>query len=178
MDTKDKENIMKELSSLGISLYYLVDKNIISLKEIENILFIDNVDKLSLLFPKLINKITLEDIEISNELYRTNITKLDVIKDVLSDNKNKYPQLRNIVDIALDDKLADTLIKDETYFKYLNGKYLYMLTDIIKKDISNDFIRYRDDITEYRRLLKKIIKNDEKELCNDIDNYYIGLLTK
>ena len=178
MDTKDKENIIKELSSLGISLYYLVDKNIINIKEIENVLFIDNIDKLELLFPKLINKITLEDIELSQELYRSRTTKLDVIKDVLNDNKNKYPQLRNIVDIALDNKLADSIIKDDTYFKYLNGKYLYMLTDLVKKDIANDFIRYRDDITEYRRLIKKIIKNDEKELCNDIDNYYIGRLTK
>lgn len=178
MDTKDKENIIKELSSLGISLYYLVDKNIINIKEIENVLFIDNIDKLELLFPKLINIITLEDIELSQELYRSRTTKLDVIKDVLNDNKNKYPQLRNIVDIALDNKLADSIIKDDTYFKYLNGKYLYMLTDLIKKDIANDFIRYRDDITEYRRLIKKIIKNDEKELCNDIDNYYIGRLTK
>lgn len=178
MNTKDKEIIIKELSSLGLSLYYLVDKNIINIKEIENILFIDDSSKLELLFPKLINKITLEDIELSNEIYRSRTTKLDVIKDVLNDIKDKYPQLRNIVDIALDEKLADTIIKDDTYFKYLNSKYLYMLTDIIKKDISNGFIRYRDDITEYRRLIKKIIKNDEKELCNDIDNYYIGLLTK
>lgn len=178
MSIEDKENTIKELSSFGISLYYLVDKGIINLKEIENILFIEDTDKLELLFPKLINKITLEDIELSQELYRTRITKLDVIKEVLKDNKNKYPQLRNIVGIALDDKLADSIIKDDTYFKYLNSEYLYMLTDLIKKDISKDFIRYREDITEYRRLLKKIIKNDEKELCNDIDNYYIGRLTK
>ena len=92
----------------------------------------------------------------------------------LNTHQDKYQHLREIKDVALNDTLADDILKDETYQLVLNTYFMNKILDRITKDKKDEFLRVKDLIKAYKRELVAIENENDQKICSDINNYYIN----
>ena len=92
----------------------------------------------------------------------------------LNTHQDKYQHLREIKDVALNDTLADDILKDETYQLVLNTYFMNKILDRITKDKKDAFLRVKDLIKAYKRELVAIENENDQKICSDINNYYIN----
>lgn len=170
----ERQSLLKEINEYGAVLYYLLKKKHINIEEIENVLLKDNSEQVDLVFPKLILKIDPVDIDTAYALYSASYTKKDCISLVVSHNEKKYQHLKEIQDIALSDSLANDMVSDDTFISALNTHFMVKILDLINKDKKDAFLSIRDTIKNYKKDLNLISKENEKKICSDINNYYIG----
>ena len=52
LSAADRKSLLRELNEYGAVLYYLVNKKMMTVEEIENVLFKDNMEQVNLVFPK------------------------------------------------------------------------------------------------------------------------------
>ena len=72
----------------------------------------------------MIAKINPEEIDLATALYEPSFTKKDCLEMALNTHQDKYQHLREIKDVALNDTLADDILKDETYQLVLNTYFM------------------------------------------------------
>lgn len=174
LSAADRKSLLRELNEYGAVLYYLVNKKLMTVEEIENVLFKDNMEQVNLVFPKLIAKINPEEIDLATALYEPSFTKKDCLEMALNTLQDKYQHLREIKDVALNDTLADDILKDETYQLVLNTYFMNRILDRITKDKKDAFLRVKDLIKAYKRELVAIENENDQKICSDINNYYIN----
>lgn len=174
LSAADRKSLLRELNEYGAVLYYLVNKKMMTVEEIENVLFKDNMEQVNLVFPKLIAKINPEKIDLATALYEPSFTKKDCLEMALNTHQDKYQHLREIKDVALNDTLADDILKDETYQLVLNTYFMNKILDRITKDKKDAFLRVKDLIKAYKRELVAIENENDQKICSDINNYYIN----
>ena len=164
LSAADRKSLLRELNEYGAVLYYLVNKKMMTVEEIENVLFKDNMEQVNLVFPKLIAKINPEEIDLATALYEPSFTKKDCLEMALNTHQDKYQH----------DTLADDILKDETYQLVLNTYFMNKILDRITKDKKDAFLRVKDLIKAYKRELVAIENENDQKICSDINNYYIN----
>ena len=102
------------------------------------------------------------------------LPKKDCLEMALNTHQDKYQHLREIKDVALNDTLADDILKDETYQLVLNTYFMNKILDRITKDKKDAFLRVKDLIKAYKRELVAIENENDQKICSDINNYYIN----
>lgn len=170
----ERKYLLRELNEYGAVLYYLVNKKIMTIEEIENVLLKDNMEQVNLVFPKLIAKINPEEIDLATALYEPSFTKKDCLEMALNTHQDKYQHLREIKDVALNDALSDDILKDETYQIVMNTYFMNQIIDRIIKDKKDAFLRVKELMKAYKRELTVIEKENDQKICSDINNYYIN----
>lgn len=174
LSTADQKSLLRELNEYGAVLYYLLNKKIITVEEIENVLFKDNMEQVNLVFPKLIAKINPEEIDLAATLYEPSLTKIDCLEMILNKHQDKFQHLREIKDIALNDALASEILKEETYELVFNTYFMRKILDRIAKDKKDAFLRVKDLIKSYKKELSVIEQENDQKICSNINNYYIN----
>ncbi len=53
LSAADRKSLLRELNEYGAVLYYLVNKKLMTVEEIENVLFKDNMEQVNLVFPQI-----------------------------------------------------------------------------------------------------------------------------
>ena len=170
----ERKYLLRELNEYGAVLYYIVNKKIMTIEEIENVLLKDNMEQVNLVFPKLIAKINPEEIDLATALYEPSFTKKDCLEMALNTHQDKYQHLREIKDVALNDALSDDILKDETYQIVMNTYFMNQIIDRIIKDKKDAFLRVKELMKAYKRELTVIEKENDQKICSDINNYYIN----
>ncbi len=124
----------------------------------------------------MIAKINPEEIDLATALYEPSFTKKkDCLEMALNTHQDKYQHLREIKDVALNDTLADDILKDETYQLVLNTYFMNKIFGIALQRIKKDaFLRVKDLIKAYKRELVAIENENDQKICSDINNYYIN----
>lgn len=174
LSAADQKSLLRELNEYGAVLYYLLNKKILTIEEIENVLFKDNMEQVNLVFPKLIAKINPEEIDLAATLYEPTLTKKDCLEMSLNKHQDKFQHLREIKDIALNDTLASDILKEETYELVFNTYFMKKILDRIAKDKKDAFLRVKDLIKTYKKELSVIEQENDKKICSNINNYYIN----
>lgn len=183
---KDTYHLLRELSEYGMAIYYLIEKSeqgtishkTITYNEIENVIYKKNMEQISLIFPKIISKISLDDLEQAEIKYKHEYTKRKCLKDFLKRKKDKFSHLQDIQDIALTEELASQIVLDDTYHEVLNLKYTDKILTHLEKHPKDDFFSTKDTLSCYRQSLEQLKTENEEKISSNINNYYISTITE
>lgn len=180
---KDTYNLLKEISGYGVVLYYLIEekpkkKKIITISDIESLIYKENMEQVELVFPRLLSKIELSDIEEANRHYKQQFTKKKCIENLLDKHKNRHLHLQEIKDIALTEELACSMIKENTYEEAMNLLYTEYLLEYLELHPRDQFLSTKEVLNNYREALEKLKEENEKKLNSNISNYYISTITE
>ena len=183
---KDITNLLKELSTYGSVLYYLVERKeenpkarkALSYTDFENLFYKENMEQVELIFPKIIAKIGLDDIDAAIEKYSVIYTKKECIKELLERHQDRYDHLHNIKDVALTEELAGDLIKENSYQEALNLYYMDRILKYLEANPKDAFLSTKERLEILRESFTKLqLKCDEK-LMHNINQYYISIITE
>lgn len=177
LSTKDIYNVTKEINEYGATLYYLLENNKIEDEEIENVLFKDSIEQVNLLFPSLISKISVEDIEESNNLYKTKFTKLDCVDRIILKDNDRHQHLKEIRNLVNLDRKIDIMIKDRTYKQAFNLEFTEKILDRLEKSSSKNYISKREKVKLYKTAFSLLRDENDKKISSNIDSYYIASIT-
>ena len=183
LSSKDTYNLLSEMSEFGCALFYLCrekdkNKSRVHLHDLEAIIYKDNMEQVSLCFPKLIQKIDLDDLNQGQKLAQASTSKRDFLIGLLEDKKITHPHLQEIKDIAFTDRLADDLIDNATYMEGLNLRCLDSLLQELEKKPKNDFISTKETLSKYRLSLTKLEDKNLQKILHHINQYYISMITE
>ncbi|MEG2564453.1 MAG: hypothetical protein RSA48_03420 [Bacilli bacterium] len=185
LNQEDTYNLLKEINEYAIEIYYLIEKanlgitkrKSISFSELETLIYKENMEQVGLVFPRLIGKISLDDMDEAFSLYAKTFTKQDCIALVLAKTKDTHQHLREIKDIALTDELANQLIDDSVYKEALNLKYTKLMLNTLKDNPKDEFLSTKETFNKYDQAIKKLETENYKKLNSNINNYYISTIT-
>ena len=177
LSTKDIYNLTKEINQYGATLYYLVEEDKLKLDEIESVLFKDSIEQVNLVFPNLISKISVEDIENSREKYKDEFTKLSCIDRIILKDGNRHQHLKEIRNLVNLERKLDYMIKDRTFNQSFNLNYTEKLLDLIEARASKSYLSIREKIKLYKTAFSLLRDENDKKLSSNIDSFYISMIT-
>ena len=178
LSTKDIYNLLKEINEYGSTIYYMLENNRIDIDDITNVIFKDSIEKVNLLFPKFIEKITPEDIKDAHDSLKDEFTKLSCVDRIIKKDQNKHQHLREIRDIVNLDKKLNKMIKDKTYQNAFNLHYTKKILEKIEENIKNGYISKIEMLKLYNAAYDLLIDESDKKISSNIDSYYITVITK
>lgn len=176
--TKDIYNLLKEINEYGPTIYYMLKNDKISVDDITNVIFKDSIEKVNLVFPRFIEKITPEDIRLSHEEFDSEFTRLSCIDRIIQKDNNKHQHLREIRDVVYLDKNLKKMIKEKTYQEAFNLYYTNMILEMIETDIKNDYLSKKEMLKLYNAAYEILLSESDKKISSNIDSYYITVITK
>lgn len=177
LSTKDTYNLLKEFNEYGATIYYLIEEGKITLEDVMNILFKSSNDQVTLVFPKFIEKISVEEIDEAKNKYSVLFTKLDCIDRIIEKDNDRHQHLKEIRDIVLLEEKADNMVKNVTYLTALNLQYTSKILDEVEEEVANGYFRMRDAVKLYKTALELLIEECDKKISSNIDSYYISRIT-
>ncbi len=177
LSTKDIYNVLKEFNEYGATIYYLLENKKMKLDDISDILLKDSIEKINLVFPKLISKITLEDIDEGTTACKSTFTKLSCLDRIIEQDDGKHQHLKEIRDIVNLDKKISKMIKEKTYETALNLHYTEKILKEIEKREAKGYFSRREMLKLYDAALDLLQKENDKKISSNIDNYYISMIT-
>lgn len=177
LGTKDIYNLTKEINEYGATLYYLIENNKISVDDIENVLFKDSIEQVKLVFPNLISKISVKDIETSFDKYSKEFTKFSCIDRIILKDGNRHQHLKEIRNLVNLEKKIDLMIKDKPFKTAFNLNYTEKIFKMIEKENARKYISIREKVKLYMTALSLLQNENDEKLSNNIDNYYISTIT-
>lgn len=177
LSTNDIYNIAKEINQYGATLYYLVENKKMDISEIENVIFKDSIEQVNLVFPTLISKITVEDIEETHKAYKDKFTKLSCIDRIILKDDNRHQHLKEIRNLVHLDRKLDLMIKDRTFNQAFNLFYTEKLLDLIEDKSSKKYFSIREKIKLFKTAFYLLRDENDKKLSSNIDSFYISMIT-
>lgn len=178
LSTKDIYNLLKEINEYGSTIYYMLETERLSLDDITNVIFRDSIEKVNLLFPKFIEKITPEDIKEAQDNLKNEFTRLSCIDRIIQRDQNKHQHLREIRNIVNLDKKINRMIKEKTYQNAFNLYYTKKILDKIQENSINSYISKVELLKLYQTAYDLLIDESDKKISSNIDSYYITVITK
>jgi len=178
LSTKDIYNLVKEINEYGSTIYYMLENNRLSVEDVTNIIFKDSIEKVNLLFPKFIEKITPEDIKEADEKLKLEFTKLSCVDRIINKDQNKHQHLREIRDIVNLDKKLNKMIKEKTYHNAFNLHYTKKILEKIEDSNKNNYLSRIEMLKLYMAAYEILLDESDKRISSNIDSYYITVITK
>lgn len=178
LSTKDIYNLLKEINEYGSTIYYMLENNRMDIEDITNVIFKDSIEKVNLLFPKFIEKVTPEDIKEAYDSLSGEFTKLSCVDRIITKDQNKHQHLREIRDIVNLDKKLNKMIKDKTYKNAFNLHYTKKILEKIEENSKNSYISKIEMLKLYNAAYDLLIDESDKKISSNIDSYYITVITK
>lgn len=170
----DCYNLLKEFNEYAAAIYYKLKQKTLKDSEVENLFYQDSMESIEVSFPKLIAKISLEDLEESDEEIKKTYHKKDCIHTLLEKYKDKHLHLQEIRDIALTDEMANQIVKNDTYHQASNLVY----TEKIIVYLEEHDETHTENLKKFRLALEKLKAENDKKLSSNISNYYISTITE
>ena len=177
LSTKDIYNVLKEFSEYGAAIYYALENKKIKLDEVQDVLFKDSTEKINLVFPKFIEKISLEDIEVSKDNYKDNFTRLSCVDRIIERDKNRHQHLREIRNIVYLEKELNKMIKEKNYQNAFNLHFTGKILEMLKNDTRKKYLSIQEVLKLYIAAYELLLDESDKKLASNIDNYYISMIT-
>lgn len=177
LSTKDTYNLLKEFNEYGATVYYLIEEGKLTLEDVMNILFKTSLDQVTLVFPRFIEKISVEEIDEAKKKYSVLFTKLDCIDRIIQKDNDRHQHLKEIRDIVSLEEKADEMVKNSTYLNALNLQYTSKILDEIEEEVATGYFRVRDAVKLYRTALDLLKNECDKKISSNIDSYYISSIT-
>ena len=177
LSTKDIYNLLKEFNEYGATIYFLLEHKKMKLDDVTNVLFKDSIEKVKLVFPKFIEKITVEDIDESLEKYRNEFTRLSCIDRIIEKDKERHQHLREIRDIVNLDKKLGKMIKEKTYNMAFNLHYTGLILEKIASCEKKSYLSIREILKLYQAAFEILQDESDKKISSNIDSYYISMIT-
>ena len=178
LSTKDIYILLKEINEYGSTIYYMLNHNKIDVDDITNVIFKDSIEKVNLLFPKFIEKITPEDIKEAHDSLKHEFTKLSCVDRIIQKDGNKHQHLREIRDIVNLDKKLNKMIKEKTYQNAFNLYYTNKILEKIEEHNKNNYLSRIEMLKLYRAAYEILLDESDKKISSNIDSYYITVITK
>lgn len=178
LSTKDIYNLLKEINEYGSTIYYMLEKKKISIDDITNVIFKDSIEKVNLLFPKFIEKITPEDIKEAQDKLKQEFTKLSCVDRIIKKDQNKHQHLREIRSIVNLDRKLNKMIKEKTYQNAFNLHYTNKILEFIENNSKNGYLSRIEMLKLYRTAYEILLDESDKKISSNIDSYYITVITK
>ena len=166
----DYINILKELKIYSIVINYLYELKKITKDDIRDVLYQDNIEKSTLFYMKLIERINSKDQNKAIELVKDEIPRSLVLKDIVKKTKNTYSHLETMTTLSLSESEASKIINDSNYIEYIRLEKIEHLLDIIK-DSSN--LNRIESNNMYYEQLEKLKNRNLSEIEKNINNYYM-----
>ena len=135
---KDITNLLKELSTYGSVLYYLVERKeenpkarkALSYTDFENLFYKENMEQVELIFPKIIAKIGLDDIKENSYQEAMNLYYMDRILKYLEANpKDAFLSTKERLEILRESFTKLQLKCDEKLMHNINQYYISIITE-------------------------------------------------
>lgn len=177
LSTKDIYNLLKELNEYGATIYYMLEHKKLKLDDVTNVLFKDSIEKVNLVFPKFIERITPEDIEESKTLYKLEFTRLSCVDRIITKDREKHQHLREIRDIVNLDKNLSKMIKERTYNMAYNLHYTEKILEKIESCEKKSYLSVRELLKLYKAAFEILQSESDKKISSNIDSYYIAMIT-
>jgi len=177
LSTKDIYNLLKELNEYGATIYYLLEHKKMKLEDITDVLFKESIEQVNLVFPKLIKKIDIEDIDQGMEAYKNEFTRLSCIDRIIEKDHEKHQHLREIRDIVNMDKNLKKMIKERTYNMAFNLHYTEKILAKIEASTKKSFLSKRELLKLYKTAFELLQAENDKKISSNIDSYYISTIT-
>ncbi len=177
LSNKDIYNILKEFNEYGAAIYYALEEKRIKLDDITAVLFKDTTEKMNLVFPKFIERIQLEDIDLAKEKYKGEFTRLSCIDLATEANKERLQHLRDIRDIVCLENDLVKMIKEKNFQHAFNLYFTGKILDKIASCTKRSYISIQDMIRKYQNAYQLLLEESTKRIVTNIDNYYISKIT-
>jgi len=177
LSTKDIYNVLKEFSEYGAAIYYSIENKKIKLEEVQAVLFKDSTEKINLVFPKFIEKITLDDIELSKDNYKDCFTRLSCVDRIVERDKNRHQHLREIRNIVYLEKELNKMIKERNYQNAFNLYFTGKILEMLQNDTKKKYLSVQEVLKLYITAYELLLDESDKKLASNIDNYYISMIT-
>lgn len=168
----DCYNLLKELNEYAAAIDYKMEHHTLEDSEIRELFLQEDMSSIEEIFPKLISKITLDDLEQSEQMAKEKYHKKDAIHALLEKYKDKHLHLQEIRDIALTDEMAEGMVANDTYHQAFNLIY----TDKIMTHFEQE--EDAEKLKKFRLAIEKLKAENDKKLSSNISNYYISMITE
>ncbi|MBR1386670.1 MAG: hypothetical protein IJ568_07565 [Bacilli bacterium] len=123
--SKKLENRLNEFKEYGMTLYYLLEENRTSMKDLENIFFSKDDEKSSFIYSKILKHTKPSDLNKAFEKYKNSENSDNLDENVLKKHLNVI-YTKKIIDL-IKKECSDTI--DKTYV----NTYDYLITNIVNK---------------------------------------------
>ena len=123
--SKKLENRLNEFKEYGMTLYYLLEENRTSMKDLENIFFSKDDEKSSFIYSKILKHTKPSDLNKAFEKYKNSENSDNLDENVLKKHLNVI-YTKKIIDL-INKECSDTI--DKTYV----NTYDYLITNIVNK---------------------------------------------
>ena len=123
--SKKLENRLNEFKEYGMTLYYLLEENRTSIKDLENIFFSKDDEKSSFIYSKILKHTKPSDLNKAFEKYKNSENSDNLDENVLKKHLNVI-YTKKIIDL-INKECSDTI--DKTYV----NTYDYLITNIVNK---------------------------------------------
>lgn len=177
LSTKDIYNVLKEFNEYGAAIHYALEKKKIKLDDIKAVLFKDSIEKVNLVFPKFMEQITLEDIEESKHYYNQEFNKLSCIDRIIEKDQNRHQHLREIRNIVRLDKELNKMVKDRIYQTAFNLHFTGKILEKLELCEKKSYLSIQELLKLYKVAFSLLQEETDKKIGNNIDNYYIAMIT-
>lgn len=177
LSTKDIYNLLKEFNEYGAAIYYALEKEEIQLDDITNVLFKDSIEKVNLVFPKFIERLSVEDIEKSKVVYQQEFSRLTCIDRIIEKDQDRHQHLREIRDIVHLEKDLGKMIKERNFQTAFNLYFTGKILDRIASCEKKGHLSIREMVKLYQTAHALLQEETDKKISSNIDSYYISMIT-
>lgn len=177
LSTKDIQSLLKEFNEYGAAIYYALEKKEMKLEDITNVLFKDSIEKVNLVFPKFVERITIEDIEDSKNLYKEEFTRLSCVDRMIEKDRDRHQHLREIRNIVHLEKDLNKMIKERNYQTAFNLHFTGKILEKIEESVKDGYLSKRAMVNLYKTAFLLLQEEVDKKIASNIDSYYIALIT-
>lgn len=163
------KNIVDEVKLYSNVIYYLVLENKLSLQDVKQIFYQDNIEKCTLFYLKTIKAITNEDMDNALKLAINEHEPKSCIEEILDFSKQEFSHLKTILGLALNNEESKKIIHQEDYLEYLQIKSLKKLLALTK----DNNLTHQEHYKKYLSVIKKLEKQNYQAFEKNINNYYL-----
>ena len=169
----DCYNLLKEFNEYAAAIYLKIEHETLKSSEVEELFYQYNMESIEVIFPKLIAKIRLEDLEEADKMVEKDFHKKDCIHALLEKYKDKHLHLQEIRDIALTDEMAEQIVANDTYHQASNLIYTDKVITYLEEHSEG-----KEALKKFRLAIEKLKAENDKKLSSNISNYYISTITE